>query len=125
MELIIGGAYQGKTAYAKETFGLKEEQVRSCPEDALPDWSAPCLRHLENFALFCVRQGKQPEREIALYRDLWKDSVLLCDDISCGVVPMEAETRAWREGTGRMLAALSREANTVTRLFCGLPQRLK
>ena len=57
--------------------------------------------------------------------EAWKNSVLICDDISCGVVPLEAETRAWREACGRMLNALSRRADTVTRIFCGLPQRLK
>ena len=125
MDLIIGGAYQGKTEYVMRTYGLEPDGIFSCGEEGLPDWDAPCVRHLERFALWCIRRGEQPEREILAYRDRWKNSVLVCDDISCGVVPMDAEDRAWREGTGRMLAALSREANTVTRLFCGLPQRLK
>ena len=53
------------------------------------------------------------------------DAVVIADDIFCGVVPLEAETRLWREETGRALTALAREADTVTRIFCGLPMRLK
>ena len=69
--------------------------------------------------------GEEPKTVLLQQRDDWKDSVLICDDISCGVVPLDAETRAWREACGRMLSALSMEAETVTRIFCGLPQRLK
>jgi len=40
-------------------------------------------------------------------------------------VPMEAETRAWRQKTGRLANYLSKEAKQVSRIFCGLEQRLK
>lgn len=124
MHLIIGGAYQGKTDYALR-LGLERSDVFTCAPGQAPEWGYKCLRHLENYALFCLRRGKRPEEEIFAHREAWRESVLICNDISCGVVPLEAEDRAWREATGRMLAALSREAETVTRLFCGLPQRLK
>lgn len=125
MDLIIGGAFQGKTAYAKEHYGFSDGEIFTCTAEMGADFSRPCVRRLEQYALFCLRRGLVPEQEILTRREEWKQAVLICDDISCGVVPMEAETRAWREATGRMLAVLSREAATVTRLFCGLPQRLK
>ena len=53
------------------------------------------------------------------------DGVILCRDISCGVVPMEAELRVWREAVGTLLGQLSRQAESVTRLFYGIPQALK
>ena len=54
-----------------------------------------------------------------------KNAVLICRDISAGIVPMDAEQRAWREAVGRYLSALAADADTVTRVFCGLPQQLK
>ena len=42
-----------------------------------------------------------------------------------GVVPMGAENRAWRQRTGRLSQYLSREADRVSRIFCGLELRLK
>jgi len=33
--------------------------------------------------------------------------------------------RAWRDMTGRLCAYLSSEADSVTRMFCGLEQKLK
>ena len=55
----------------------------------------------------------------------WQDSVLICQDISCGVVPMSAELRLWRNETGRLCRYLAQRARQVSRIFCGLEQRLK
>ena len=125
MHLIIGGAFQGKTDWAKAQFDLTDADILECTEDRDVDFSRPCVTHLERFALYCLRQGQEPKGVLLQEKDGWKDSVLICDDISCGVVPLDAEDRAWREACGRMLNDLSIQAETVTRMFCGLPQRLK
>ena len=122
MVLLIGGAYQGKTAYAKQTYGLRDADIFTCEGETL-NLSAPCLRHLERFARACVRARKEPTDALAGL-DL-HGKILICEDISCGVVPMDAEAREWREAVGRMNAALAARADTVTRMFCGLPMELK
>ena len=85
------------------------------------------IRHgkTEEFTLWCVRNGKDATEIFKENRDKWANSVLICMDIFCGVVPMGADMRAWRDMTGRLCAYLSSEAETVTRMFCGLEQRLK
>ena len=55
---------------------------------------------------------------------IFGDKVIF-DDISCGIVPLEPFERQWREASGRLLSALARQADTVTRIFCGLPLELK
>lgn len=125
MELIVGGAYQGKRDYAKERFSLAEKDIFTCGEDGAIDYASPCIDRLEEFALWCVRNGCGAEELFRAHRDEWKGSVLICMDISCGVVPLGAENRLWREETGRLCAYLASEAERVTRMFCGLPQRLK
>ena len=122
MVLLIGGAYQGKTAYAKQTYGLQDADIFTC-ETELLDLSARCLRHLERFALACVRTGKEPA-DVLGGLDL-SEKILICEDISCGVVPIDPEQRAWREAVGRMNAMLAARAERVTRIFCGLPMELK
>ena len=42
MILIIGGAYQGKLDFAKETFGITDADVYSCGEDEI-DFSKHCI----------------------------------------------------------------------------------
>ena len=125
MDLIIGGAYQGKTDWAKEKFGLTESDIFVCEDGAEAEFDRPCTTHLERFALTCLRAGREPAEVLLEQKERWKDAVLICDDTNCGVVPMEAETRAWREACGRMLNALSPEAEHVWRIFCGLPLKLK
>lgn len=122
MVLIIGGAYQGKTEYAKKTYGLQDADIFTC-ENMDIDPNARVIRHLERFALACVRAGKEPA-EVLNAIDL-SDRILICEDISCGVVPMDAVEREWREAVGRMNAMLAAKAERVTRLFCGLPLELK
>ena len=119
MDLIIGGAYQGKLSYARVAFGITEEDIFVCTPDAEPDWSRRCVTRLEEYVLRCVRLGVPCEEAFR------EDAVLIGRDIFCGVVPMDPEERAWREETGRYYARLSARAETVTRLFCGLPQKLK
>lgn len=119
MDLIIGGAYQGKLDYARNTFAVEEEEICVCTAETEPDFTKRCLTHYELYVLYCVRTGKTPALPVR------EDAVILADDIFCGVVPMEAETRAWREETGRTLTALAYRSETVTRVFCGLPLQLK
>lgn len=122
MVLIIGGAYQGKTAFAKAQFGLKETEIFTCSGTEL-DTGARCICHLERFSFACVQAGKEPAEQLA-QMDL-TGKVLICDDISCGVVPIDPVEREWREATGRMNGWLASRASRVVRLFCGLPLELK
>ena len=124
MVLIIGGAYQGKLDFAKETFGITDADVFVCDRSEI-DFSRRCVYALEEFVLACVREGKDPESYLREHREDWENSIFICRDIFCGVVPMEAENRAWRQTCGRLVQYLSREAAQVSRIFCGLEQRLK
>lgn len=132
MDLIIGGAYQGKLDCARRTFGVRDEDIFTCTEADGIAFGARCINGLEEFTLWCVRQNERNKNDaldaaelFRRNRESWRDSVLICADIFCGVVPLGADMRAWREMTGRLCAYLASEADTVTRVFCGLEQRLK
>ena len=89
------------------------------------DFSKRCINSIEEFTLTCVQSGLDPSEYFKAHQEDWKDSILICEDIFCGVVPMGAEMRAWRQATGRLCQYLSREAAEVSRIFCGLEQKLK
>ena len=120
MILIIGGAYQGKLDFTKETFGITDADVHICDAGEI-DFSKRCIYKIEEFAL----HHPDPVSYFKASRESWQDSILIIQDIFCGVVPMGAENRVWRQRTGILAQYLSREATQVSRIFCGLEQRLK
>jgi adenosyl cobinamide kinase/adenosyl cobinamide phosphate guanylyltransferase len=124
MVLIIGGAYQGKLAFAREAYALAEGDIFTCTDGHI-DFSRRCIDRLEEYVLACVREEKDPTAQFASAPEKWADSILICRDLSCGVVPISAEERAWRNETGCLCQFLAARADRVSRLFCGLEQRLK
>jgi adenosyl cobinamide kinase/adenosyl cobinamide phosphate guanylyltransferase len=132
MRLIFGGAYQGKLEYAKEKYDLTDGDIFFCsaaeedsPDRTFIDFSGKAVCRLEEFVLNCVRSGTEAKDYLETHRREWKDMIFICTDISSGVVPFEKEPRAWREMVGRTLMYLGKEAEEVTRIFCGLPQKIK
>ena len=120
MILIIGGAYQGKLDFAKETFGITDSDVYTCGTGEI-DFSKRCIYKIEEFTY----NHSDPIGYFQAHREQWQDSILILQDIFCGVVPLGEKTRAWRQRTGRLAQYLSKEATQVSRIFCGLEQRLK
>ena len=118
MDLIIGGAYQGKLDYARERFHLEAEDLAFYENGY--DTTRHCLCYLEQAVYDAVAAGRPFELP-----PLRADAVVICTDVSCGVVPMDRVQRLWREEVGRTVCALARRADSVTRVFCGLPLRLK
>ena len=125
MVLIFGGAYQGKLEYALENFSLSEKDVYYCEERAGIDLSFKVINNLENFVMGCVKEGLEAKEILDEYGDALEDKIIIVTDISQGIVPMNPDERSWREMTGRTMLYLSRRADRVIRVFCGLGQEIK
>lgn len=124
MILIIGGAYQGKLSYARAAFGLKNQEIFTCDGPQI-DFSKRCVRGIQEFTFACLRAGADPKAYLEEHRAQWENSIFICRDIFCGVVPVDPEVREWRQVTGRLCQYLTGEAEQVIRIFCGLEQKLK
>lgn len=115
MDLIIGGAYQGKCTFAAEKYGLAAADICDLATDAPAP--ARCYVHLEALT-------RQEALEAALPLLLAAEAVI-SREIGSGVVPTDAVERAWRERHGRLLRQLAEQAGHVYRIFCGLTEELK
>jgi len=126
MILIFGGAYQGKLAYALERFALTEAEVYHCSEEdtAMPG-NQKVIYDIDQWILALIRTGSDVAEQVKRFIEANPDAIVICDDISCGVVPIDKTFRRWREDTGRALEQLARQSEEVVRLFCGIPTRIK
>lgn len=126
MIFIIGGSYQGKREYALEKFNLTDQDLFICTEDTIEiDFSKRIIANIERFALGCIQRNEEPKEYWEKHLGELQNSILISDDISCGVVPIDATIRAWREATGRANNYLARKSDQVIRVFCGLGQVIK
>ena len=56
---------------------------------------------------------------------LAEKQVVIASEIGGGVVPVDPEQRAGREAAGRLGCLLAARADTVIRVFCGIPTVIK
>lgn len=122
MRLIIGGAGQGKLSYALRIY-------QYTPADVADAFSA--ARTARIFARFhtavrvALNAGEDPQRLTKELLQANPDVIILCDEVGCGVIPVQPEERIWRETVGRLCCGLAEQAESVERVFCGLSMRLK
>lgn len=107
MILIVGGFAAGKRAYARDVLGYAGERMSSCVDDDLP-----------------VFYGLESQPDTPLEKLLRKD-VVICDEIGCGLVPIDAGERARREQVGRLCIQLAKAADRVIRVVCGVGTVIK
>lgn len=106
MIFIFGPLFGGKTAFAIERIGCREEEI---------------CRNVQDM----VRADMTEKELTALAEKLTEWRVVIATEVGGGVVPMEQEERICRELAGRLNCLLAERAETVVRVFCGLPLVLK
>lgn len=116
MILIVGGSCQGKLDYVLREGGYAKDDVGASPLEG-----KPIVNGLHRW----LRETEDPMPALEAYLKEYPHAVLLCDEVGCGVVPMEREERIWRERVGRTCCALAAGADCVIRMTCGIPAILK
>lgn len=108
MILIVGGAYQGKTEYAREHF--KGYEIKNCYHEVVRKQLA---------------EGKNPTEEAEKYLEGREKLVIISDETGYGLVPVDAFERKCREETGRVNCFLAGKAEKVIRVVCGIGTQIK
>ena len=124
MELIIGGAYKGKRAYAKKRFPQAVwEDGESCTLEGL--LAADGVYHFHIFLDRQMRAGADVQGLPELIMEKNPDLVIVSDEVGYGVVPVDAHERAFREAVGRVCCQLAKKADRVHRVVCGIGTVIK
>ena len=126
MILIYAGAYQGKLDFARKSFGIKDEDICYCNSDMESiDFGKKVIYGLEKFIYGYEKRGQSADEYIRAQLPLMNDKIIICEDISRGLVPMDKLERAWRETNGRVVNVVAAEADEVYTVFCGIESRIK
>lgn len=114
MILVVGGRGSGKRDFAKSAYAYGDDDIAAAVLD-----ERPVLADLQEMLCHCnVEDDELVER-------LSRKAVVICDEVGCGVVPVDPAERAWRDRVGRVCCRLAARADTVVRLCCGIPRIIK
>ena len=153
MELYIGGFAQGKLEYVQNKKVEEAISIAMVIDCAQSDYQKTLqsidnkiknenadvnnianvndiviINHLHMWVKDLLREGME-ESEVQSTILSWvathPNTILICDELGNGIVPLEKMERIWREQTGRLMIELAKQAERVERILCGLGQRLK
>ena len=120
MVLLIGGRASGKYEAAQRLLG---GEPRGCTaEEAL---SAPAVRHMEAILRQLSDAGEDTDAYIRSFIRQNPGAVVLCDEVGCGIVPLNYSDRRYREAVGRACCLMQAASHTVYRVVCGIPIKIK
>ncbi len=134
MELVIGGCFQGKLAYVKEKLAeqghiLQEAEILEGGE--MGAWNRETPPRVLNALHLLIRKyvmDGTPEEISPLLEGLLAehpDLIVICDEVGCGIVPIDERERIYREIVGRTLCGLAGRAKGMERITGGLPVKIK
>lgn len=125
MILVTGGCFQGKTAYACETFGISRKEISDgavCPLDEI--YKTKLLYHFHEYIRRLMETG-QEEFSIERLKEENPKLILVTNELGYGVVPADRFDREYREKTGRICCRIAKEAVQVHRVVCGIGMVIK
>ena len=129
MILVIGGAFQGKEAFAGQLLGLASPEFDSRKADGRKDTPDAAMEKpvLLNFHEW-IRQVMEAGEDSDLYTQKvigTHPEIVTMDEVGSGIVPIERADRDYREAEGRAGQALAADAHKVYRVICGIPVQIK
>lgn len=153
MELYIGGFAQGKLEYVQNKKAEEAISIAMVIDCAQSDYQKTLqsidnkiknenadvnnianvndiviINHLHLWVKDLLLEGIEEaavQSTILSWVATHPNTILICDELGNGIVPLEKMERIWREQTGRLMIELAKQAERVERILCGLGQRLK
>ena len=124
MIFVTGGSYQGKLEYAKKLYPDAEwADGAGCSLQEL--LSCGAVDHFHLFVRRWLQERKTPKKLTEAILDKNRDLIIVCDEIGCGLVPVDAFEREYRESVGRICTELAKNADEVYRVTCGIGNRIR
>ncbi|PSL40595.1 adenosylcobinamide kinase /adenosylcobinamide-phosphate guanylyltransferase [Planomicrobium soli] len=129
MHIIFGGAFNGKREYVKTW--LNDQEALWC-EAEMPETGSltMVIAGVEIWVKLQLEAGKSEEEVVesakkALKLNGTSRQIWILTDINRGIVPIDPIERQQRDIVGRLYQFLFKEAESVTRIWYGIPEIIK
>lgn len=124
MTLVTGGAFQGKTDFAIKTLGVAVGDILDGENCAVDDvMRAAAVRNFERLVKRIMGDGAVDFAKRLCCEN--PDIIVITTEIGGGIIPIDSDSRRWREETGKACCVLAEFAENVYRINCGIPLKLK
>ncbi len=134
MKVYLGGICQGKTAFVREAFpeaeyllsptlSLLEQTVSSSEKKGTIVWDGFNFSIRNEVFSSDFDFEKLTARILNLAEKM--DFIIVSDEVGNGIIPLEKTEREYREVTGRILTELASRSESVSRIICGMEQKIK
>lgn len=124
MIMIIGGAFQGKGAYAEKEY----PQLRFADGASIKRDEIGNIEGIYGLHALIRKEMKAGKDVTELAEELIEknpDIVIISEEVGYGVVPMDAFDREYREKVGRICTKLAAYSEKVIRVVCGIGTVIK
>ncbi|MCD8368747.1 MAG: bifunctional adenosylcobinamide kinase/adenosylcobinamide-phosphate guanylyltransferase [Clostridiales bacterium] len=133
MILIVGGRNQGKEAFARQLLAGQEAGgtdgwLVSLVDGRTDFWvsavGARCILNIHEMLRQMAAEGINTDDFLRLLLRQ-PPQVITMDEVGCGIVPVDAGERRYRELCGMAGQTLAAQADTVIRMVCGIPMYIR
>ncbi len=121
MELVIGGAYQGKTDYILNLYNLSLDDVA----DGYLSDNKKVIIGLERIIYTMLKENNNPIDEIEKFLLNNDDKIIICTEIGGGLVPIDKFDRDYRDMVGKVTSIIAKKSNKIHRVWCGIGEIIK
>ena len=126
MIIVTAGAYQGKLAVAKSLCKKENPVIAEGKEASLEELEqADIIAQFHLYIRRLLEKGIEPEKQVEELCRKNPQVILEITQLGCGVVPMDAFDRNYREQVGRISCKIAESAEAVYMVNCGIAKRLK
>lgn len=129
MILVTGGAFQGKLEFAKNLLNMSDEERPVIVEGELLQekdaGEADIIAHFHLYIRRLLEEGRDVREAVGKLLLQNPNLILEVTELGCGIVPVDAFDRNYRETVGRICCELAKEAEAVYRVHCGIGIRIK
>ena len=136
MILVIGGAYNGKTDFIKNKFGLSNEDFTAFDEvtnENIQEIKAvkELNKYIYNYLEALIKENENCCDEELFRKNIVEllnkndDIIIELREVGAGIVPIDKVQRIYREMLGRISCEIAQKADEVYRIVCGIAIKLK